>query len=229
MRDGREEEGLQAAVAAEEGVGSRPRWDGRARPWRRHAMMQVTIASVIQVASKDDVGALLEEARMRSDVVGYLLGVIESRSARPPSSPSDPTPSASLLSSSRFCFLALPPFYSSSLFQRSPEPSRHGHHTPRGCPRSHAHSSARSRQHHLGGRFLDPWPEVDSFGNLLSSTQQLVAPRGRNVAEPRSERSLKQTTGEASDDGCEWWSGASELAGRGRRRGHNEEQRARLR
>jgi hypothetical protein len=90
------------------------------------------------VASKDDVGALLEEARMRSDVVGYLLAVIESRSARPPSFPSDPT--------------------------------------PRGCPRSHAHSSARSRQHHLGGRFLDPWTEVDSFGNLLSSTQQLVAP-----------------------------------------------------
>lgn len=92
VRDGREEERLQAAVAAEEGVGSRPRWDGRARPWRRHAMMQVTIASVIQVASKDDVGALLEEARMRSDVVGYLLAVIESRSARQPSSSSDPTP-----------------------------------------------------------------------------------------------------------------------------------------
>lgn len=46
---------------------------------------------------------------------------------------------------------------------------------PRGCPRSHAHSPARSRQHHLGGSFLDPWQEVDSFGNLLSSTQQLVA------------------------------------------------------
>lgn len=154
VRDGREEERLQAAVAAEEGVGSRPRWDGRARPWRRHAMMQVTIASVIQVASKDDVGALLEEARMRSDVVGYLLAVIESRSARPPSFPSDPT--------------------------------------PRGCPRSHAHSSARSRQHHLGGRFLDPWTEVDSFGNLLSSTQQLVAPgvvgacRRRREAERRA-------------------------------------------
>jgi hypothetical protein len=51
VRDGREEEGLQAAVAAEEGVGSRPRWDGRARPWRRHAMMQVTIASVILYSS----------------------------------------------------------------------------------------------------------------------------------------------------------------------------------
>lgn len=36
-RGGGEEEWPQAAVAAEEGVGLRPRRDGRGRPWRRHA------------------------------------------------------------------------------------------------------------------------------------------------------------------------------------------------
>jgi len=34
---GGDEEGPQAPVAAEEGVGLRPRRDGRGRPWRRHA------------------------------------------------------------------------------------------------------------------------------------------------------------------------------------------------
>jgi hypothetical protein len=88
-----------------------------------------------QVASKDDVGALVEEARMRSDVVGYLLAVIESRSARQPSSSSDPTP-------------------------RVPT-------QPRSLPCT--------QQAAPPGREIFGSLEVDSFENLLSSTQQPVA------------------------------------------------------